>query len=255
MYQAKDRGRNTFKFFTPSMHEQILSHHRFETDLKDAGRARAVPAAVPAARYGSPITRSTSSSPVLHWNHPERGRMGPRRVHVRGRGNRPYHPDRPLGHRRGLPATQALGKRRRAGAARRDQHRPRALPPARLSGRAADRRLQSHSVDPGLIRSSSSPRGALIQDPDGTRETALRALKKLGVRLAIDEFGAGYSCLKYLRQFPLDVLKIDRSFVSDLDTKQRRAGRCAARSCRSPTACRSTPVADGIESGSASVRS
>ncbi len=48
------------------------------------------------------------------------------------------------------------------------------------------------------------------------------------MRLAIDEFGAGYSCLSYLRQFPLDVLKIDRSFVSDLDTNRDAQVICSA---------------------------
>ncbi|MGH9017218.1 MAG: putative bifunctional diguanylate cyclase/phosphodiesterase [Acidimicrobiales bacterium] len=57
----------------------------------------------------------------------------------------------------------------------------------------------------------------LMQDADGTVER-LRRLKELDVRIAIDDFGTGFSSLSYLRQFPVDILKIDRSFVSTLTT-------------------------------------
>ena len=52
-----------------------------------------------------------------------------------------------------------------------------------------------------------------MRDPDATA-MRLRAMKQLGVRVAIDDFGTGYSSLAYIRQFPIDILKIDRSFVS-----------------------------------------
>jgi EAL domain-containing protein (putative c-di-GMP-specific phosphodiesterase class I) len=66
-----------------------------------------------------------------------------------------------------------------------------------------------------------------MDNSEGTRE-CLYALKDVGVRLAVDDFGAGRSCLSYLRQLPLDVLKIDRSFVSDLDTSEDAQVICSA---------------------------
>jgi EAL domain-containing protein (putative c-di-GMP-specific phosphodiesterase class I) len=59
--------------------------------------------------------------------------------------------------------------------------------------------------------------GALMQEPERVRQT-LGALKALGVRVAVDDFGTGYSSLSYLQQFPVDVLKIDKSFVAGVAT-------------------------------------
>ena len=59
----------------------------------------------------------------------------------------------------------------------------------------------------------------LVEDPDHAAE-ALGKLKDLGVSIAIDDFGTGYSSLSYLHQFPLDTLKIDRTFVNNMDKSE-----------------------------------
>jgi EAL domain-containing protein (putative c-di-GMP-specific phosphodiesterase class I) len=59
----------------------------------------------------------------------------------------------------------------------------------------------------------------LMDDIDGAIQT-MRALKALGIRLALDDFGTGYSSLSYLRRLPLDILKIDKSFIDSLTTNE-----------------------------------
>jgi EAL domain-containing protein (putative c-di-GMP-specific phosphodiesterase class I) len=76
--------------------------------------------------------------------------------------------------------------------------------------------LEDTGLDPNYLELELTET-VLMQDPDSTA-TVLRALKELGVRLTLDDFGTGYSSLSFLKRFPIDALKIDRSFVRGLCT-------------------------------------
>jgi len=76
--------------------------------------------------------------------------------------------------------------------------------------------LEAAGLDPSLL-SLEITESALVGDAESTLEV-LRRLKELGVRIELDDFGTGYSSLTYLRRFPIDAVKIDRSFVSGLVT-------------------------------------
>ncbi len=224
MYRAKEQGRNTAKFFTPTMHEEILSYHKLETDLKDSvARAQFELLYQPQLRLAD--QRVDAVEALLRWQHPERGRLSPGEfISVAEETGQII----PLGLWVIEEVCRQLKRWEGAGVP---------VPRVAINVSAVQFRqpgfhdlvrsvLESHSVDPGLIELELTEH-SLMEDTKGTRE-CLRALKNIGVRLAIDDFGAGYSCLAYLRQFPLDVLKIDRSFVSDLDTSLDAQAICSA---------------------------
>jgi diguanylate cyclase (GGDEF)-like protein len=222
--QAKAQGRNTFKFFTSSMHEEVLSHRRLEIDLTVAiGQGQFELLYQPQLRLAD--HRIEAVEALLGWRHPERGRLSPSEF---------MSVAEESGHIIPLSlwvieeVCRQLKRWESAGVP---------VPRVAINVAAAQLRqpgfhdtvrsvLGAHSVDPGLIELEFTER-SLLDNADGTRER-LFALRDVGVRLAIDDFGADRSCLSYLRQLPLDVLKVDRSFVSDLDTSEDARVICSA---------------------------
>jgi diguanylate cyclase (GGDEF)-like protein/PAS domain S-box-containing protein len=110
--------------------------------------------------------------------------------------------------------------------------------------RQVARVLGRSGLEPGLLRLEITEY-ALMQDADGTLGT-LRALKDLGVGLAVDDFGTGYSSLSYLRRFPVDALKVDRSFTRDLATDPT-TGAIVAAVCAMGHALGMTVIVEGVE--------
>ena len=127
--------------------------------------------------------------------------------------------------------------------------------PIRISVNVSARQLD----DPGLVatvhhalhRSGLEPdllsleitETALMRDAEAAA-AILRELSASGVRIAIDDFGTGYSSLAYLQQFPVNALKIDRTFISACDTTTTRS---SPPSCSSAAASASSPIAEGVE--------
>jgi diguanylate cyclase (GGDEF)-like protein len=104
--------------------------------------------------------------------------------------------------------------------------------------------LGETGIDPALLELELSERGVLRSDPDILRQ--MHAIRKLGVRLAIDDFGTGNSAVVYLKQFPIDVLKIDQSFVRGVASSSEDAAiTCATIAMARQLGLR--VVAEGVE--------
>ncbi len=224
MYQAKEQGRNTFKFFTPSMHEEILAYHSLQTDLKTALDEQQFELLYQ-PQFGLADHRVHAVEALLRWNHPTRGYVRPDEFISVAEDSGYIIPV-------GLWILEQVCEQLKRWSA---MGVP--VPRAAINVAAVHFRqpgfhhgmreiIDRHGVDPDLIELELTER-SLMEDTEMTR-AGLYALKDIGVRLAIDDFGTGYSCLSYLRRFPLDVLKIDRSFVSDLDTSEDAQAICGA---------------------------
>ena len=161
-------------------------------------RRGAPPLGVPRARRGSAV-----------------GVRPPRR-----RGG-PDGDDRELGPADGLPAGRVVAAAGASGLPGRGQ---RLAVPARARGPRAGRAgvaSRRPASTPSLLELELSERGVLRSDPEILRQ--LNAIRALGVGLAIDDFGTGNSAVAYLKQFPIDVLKIDQSFVRGVTTSSEDA--------------------------------
>jgi len=209
MYRAKQAGRDMYCGYRPEMNQSASERLSLETQLRQAlerGQLKL---------YYQPLVdgegRLRGAEALLRWQHPERGLLTPSAFV-------------PLAEESGLilpigdwVLEQALTQLRLWDA--RGLHLPELS--INVSGRQFQHRRLVRSVATALQRSGPTVPSRLVLELTETvlMDTAmqsLKALKDLGPRLALDDFGTGYCSLIYLKKFPIDRIKIDRSFVHDM---------------------------------------
>ncbi len=219
LYHAKDSGRNNFQFYSSALNDAAFRRLSLETSLRKAiERNEFVLHYQPQveARDG----RLIGVEALIRWNHPDLGLVYPGQFV-------------PLAEETGL--IQAIDEwvlREACAQSRRwiDAGLPRIHVAVNLSGSQFHRKDLIQRVD-AAVKSVDIPadcveleitEGVLMSNAAETLEV-LQQLKARGFRIAVDDFGTGYSSLAYLRRFQADVLKIDRSFVHDIATKDEAA--------------------------------
>jgi len=244
MYQAKASGRNQVCFFTQEMNAQALAQLELDGQLRNAlSQGRFELHFQPKHQFAT--SRITGAEALLR---------------LRGADGALIAPDRfiPLAERSGLiVGIGAWVLREACLAARRWQdagHRDVGVA-VNVSARQFRQPSFTDDVAEALRRSGLAPSAleleltetVLMDDPPAMVER-LRALKQLGVTLALDDFGTGYSSLGYLLRFPIDVLKIDKSFVGTLG-RDRHAEKIVVAIIDLARRMNLTVVAEGVESG------
>jgi diguanylate cyclase (GGDEF)-like protein/PAS domain S-box-containing protein len=213
MYRAKDQAAD-YRVFDAAMYERAIDRLELENDLR-----RAIERKQFVVHY-QPIFNLQSGElwgveALVRWDHPERGLLDPEEfVAIAEESGLVV----PLGE-------QVLGEacRRVAKWQKEHPHIPPLVVSVNLSGRQL-RRTDLHAVIERALKESELSASSLSLDITETvyisaldaDTAALDRLKALGIRISIDDFGAGYSSLSYLKRLPADVLKIDKSFVRGL---------------------------------------
>jgi diguanylate cyclase (GGDEF)-like protein/PAS domain S-box-containing protein len=213
MYIAKRDGKGGYRLFEPAMHEGVLERLELRADLQRAMTAGQL------ELYYQPLVHlsdggASGVEALLRWHHPERGMLGPDTFI-------------PLAEETGLIVP--IGRWVLREACREGRQMQTLLgtdPPLSMSVNLSVKQLQHSDIaadvrdalaESGLAAGSLTleiTESVLMTDTDLAVQR-LGELKQLGVRLAMDDFGTGYSSLSYLSRFPVDILKMDRSFLSD----------------------------------------
>jgi diguanylate cyclase (GGDEF)-like protein len=243
MYTAKNAGKQRHEVYQPSMHAAVMRRHRLRDDLERAvERGELIVELQPIVELET--GNISAAEALVRWNHPENGRMAPRDfIDVAEETGQVMEVDRfVLEHACQLAARWPSGE---AGAV--DLHvnvSPRELPRPELVARVSEA-LEATGLSPGRLVLEITESG-LMRDPRVVLGR-LQALREIGVRLAIDDFGTGYSSLSYLRWMPIDVLKMDKSFVDDLAAGEHQHSALAGTITGLAHTLGMTTVAEGIE--------
>lgn len=212
MYQAKECGRGTFKFFSPDHNEKMVQRMQLEQALR-----RAIEHQELFLDYQPQIDNATGAitgvEALVRWNHPQYGLLLPGLFISIAEDTGLIIP---LGEWVLRTACHQAKAWQRAG--HRQLRMAVNISPRQFQQRGLmpmiDAILQETGCDPKTLELELTET-TLMDNPDEAA-ALLKALKRRGISLAIDDFGTGYSSLSHLKHFPIDRLKIDRSFINDL---------------------------------------
>jgi len=218
MYEAKSAGRNQVAIYEDGMHARMVRRLDLETELRDGiDRDEFEVHYQPIVNMGTATV--VGSEALVRWQHPQRGLLTPAAF---------------LAACEELGLMEALGERILLNACQ-QAHRWQPIDPAKafslavnisagevfsenLVGRV-ERALEVSGLPARLLVLEITEH--IIMADRVLARCRMEELHALGVRIAIDDFGTGYSSLAYLREFPVDILKIDRSFVMPLGVDDR----------------------------------
>jgi EAL domain-containing protein (putative c-di-GMP-specific phosphodiesterase class I) len=214
MYKAKENGRNGYQFFTAELNHKLVERLDIEHRLRGAlARAQFL------LHYQPRIDMSTGriggAEALLRWRVPQRGLVAP---------------DRFIGVAEDTGLIVPIGRWVLHTACQQARLWQEAgLPPIVVSVNVSPRQFREGSIVDTIAEALAAQRlAACYLQIELTEGLAMHGaekyvhmlgqIKKLGVQIAVDDFGTGYSSLSYLKRFPIDQLKVDRSFVTDLAT-------------------------------------
>jgi diguanylate cyclase (GGDEF)-like protein len=212
LYRAKEAGRGTFAFFEESLNERAQERRQLETDLRTAIERDEF------ELYYQPLfdleqNRICSFEALIRWNHPTRGQISPADFI-------------PVAEDTGLivPIGAWVVRAACAQAAHWPEHIRVAVnvSPVQFHRGSLNETILRALADSGLAPARLEveiTESIFLEGSDATLKL-LHSLRSLGVRVALDDFGTGYSSLSYLQSFPFDKLKIDRSFIQNLLTRE-----------------------------------
>ena len=206
LYRAKDGGRGRYAFFNSEMDASVKGRRALQDDLRAALRTKSL------ELHYQPQVNSRSEivglEALVRWKHPTRGAISPA-VFV------------PLAEESGLIDELGMFTLRRAFEdSRRWMHLKVAVNVSATQLRRKDfvARLEALVGDMGVEPRNFEleiTEGLLLGDDAQTHDT-LNQIRSLGFHIALDDFGTGYSSLSYLQKYPIDKIKIDRSFITNL---------------------------------------
>ncbi len=212
MHRAKEMGRNTFQFYAPQMNARTLDRLTLETDLRHALERNEFEVHYqPQVSVDSGL--AVGMEALIRWRHPVHGLIAPSRFIGLAEESGLIIPIGAWVLNTACQQTKAwqaagFGDLRVA---------------VNLSARQFAQAALIQTISDALASSGLEPQylelelteSMIMSDVDSVT-AVLRNLKSLGIHIAIDDFGTGYSSLSYLKRFPIDVLKIDQSFVADI---------------------------------------